>query len=513
MRYGCPLVVGAGPEPVAVAGADAAPVDHEQADERAKAVCNQGAGKTGQGLPRPYFEASPMVVSRYVFSHKVEAGWWGLYTPFEHGVCFVPEKVWRKLESSDFAGLGKATLQELIGKRIIVDADFDQSCLDGYRERAITKINAMYLVVVQQCNLACRYCVVENNVVDPARMKDRMDVGTAHAAINLFARLLDGGQPTEARVTYYGGEPLLNREVIKSTLPRIRTTQTRGMRRPVEAVMITNGMLYDDEIATMFKNYGTAICVSLDGTAEQHNAARVTHAGGPTHARILENIRRYQDKGVRMGLSCTIGKHNIDSLADAARFFVREVGITDIEFQMPYQVPDKGNAFYVPMEKATNQLLRATDVMLDELGVNEYTTFRRLESFIKGHWRHRDCGAAGGQIVISPKGKVGPCHSLVGSGKCFEGNVNDPNYDFFDDRVFAEWSARIPVNMPQCEGCSFIALCGGGCPYNALTAYGTIWEKDPQVCPYLQRLVPWILERLWHGRSLAPAEGSVAVAG
>jgi len=269
--------------------------------------------------------------------------------------------------------------------------------------------------------------------------------------------------------------------------------------------MITNGTIYNEKIANLFKRHGSAICISLDGMASQHDAARVTHEGAPTHSKIVENIKRYQDKGIRLGISCTIGRHNYDVLAELSRFFVREIGVTDIEFQMPYQVPDAGNAFYVSMSNAADQMLRAADVMIDELGVDEYTTLRRLESFINGHWRHRDCGASGGQIVISPTGKIGPCHSLVGSGTCFNGNVNDPEYDVFEDPVLSEWSARIPVNMPQCEGCSFIALCGGGCPYNALTAYGTIWEKDPQVCPYLERLVPWILLRLWHGKRLAPA--------
>jgi uncharacterized protein len=157
------------------------------------------------------------------------------------------------------------------------------------------------------------------------------------------------------------------------------------------------------------------------------------------------------------------------------------------------------------MSEAADHMLHAAQVMMDELGVSEFTTLRRLESFINGHWRHRDCGAAGGQIVVSPTGKLGPCHSLVGSGTCFQGDVNDPDYDFFADPVFADWSGRIPVNMPQCEGCPFIALCGGGCPYNALTAHGTIWDKDPQVCPYLEKLVPWILERLWHGPNLSAA--------
>jgi uncharacterized protein len=444
-------------------------------------------------------------LSKYVFAHQVEHDSWGLYTPFNHGVCFVSGTAWDKIRNAAFEDMNDTSLAELRAKKMVVDDAFDDSCLESYRQRAITKINAMYLVVVQQCNLACRYCVVENNVTDPTRLKDRMSVQTANAAIDLFTNLLDGSGASEARVTYYGGEPLLNPKVIKQSLPRIRSIAARGLKRPVEAVMITNAIIYNEEIAELFKVHGSAICVSVDGMAHHHDGARVTRKGKGTHAKVLENIRRYQDKGLRVGISCTIGRHNVDALPEIARYFVRELGISEIEFQMPYQVPDEGNAFYVSMSEATEHMLRACNVMMDELGTIEFTTLRRLESFVSGHWRHRDCGAAGGQIVVAPTGAVGPCHSLVGAGKCFSGDVKDPAYDVFDDAVFAEWSSRIPVNMPECEGCPFIALCGGGCPYNALTAHGTIWKKDPQVCPYLQRLVPWILDRLWFGGKATPA--------
>jgi uncharacterized protein len=438
-----------------------------------------------------------MKLSRYTFAHKVDQGWWGLYTPFEHGVSFVSDKVLHHVEAGEFGAIRETTVAELRGKKFLVEDGFDETCLEPYRDKATTRINAMYLVVIQKCNLACRYCVVENNVVDPARMKDRMSVKTAMSSIDHFARLLDGASASEARVTFYGGEPLLNPDVIMASVPRIRNIQARGLRRPVEAVMITNATVYNEDVADLFKKYHCAICISLDGMAEQHDAARITTKGLPTHSTVIETIRRYQDKGIQLGASCTIGRHNVDSLPELAKYIVSEVGIKDLEFQMPYQVPDEGNRFYVSMSDAADQMLRAATILMDELGVDEYTTLRRLESFTKGYWRHRDCGAAGGQIVISPTGKIGPCHSLVGSGSCFNGDVNDPNYDLFQDQTIAEWSSRIPVNMPQCEGCAFIALCGGGCPYNALTAHGTIWEKDPQVCPYLEKLVPWILDRLW----------------
>jgi uncharacterized protein len=441
-----------------------------------------------------------MKISRYVFVHEVEPGWWGLYTPFKQRVCFVSNEVWQRLSKLEFNMIRPSSLQALMDKKIVVNDSFDDTCLDDFRRRATAQISAMFLVVAQDCNLACRYCVVQGNVTDQRRMTDRMTVQTAKAAIDLFSRLLDASETQEARVTYYGGEPLLNPEVIKATIPLVQGIRARSLTRPVGAVVITNGMIYDEETANLLKEYAVPVAISLDGMAEQHDAARVTKAGTGSHATILGTMKRYQDKGLQLAISCTIGKHNVRNLADIARFVVREFGIREIEFQMPYVVPNAGNEFYIPMAEATEHMLAACDVMIDELGMCEFTTLRRLETFANVYWRHRDCGAVGGQIVVSPTGKVGPCHSLVGSGKYFNGDVNDPTYSFFDDPLFKEWTSRIPVNMPDCEGCAFIALCGGGCAYNALTSYGTIWAKDPQVCPYLEKFLPWILERLWRGR-------------
>lgn len=438
-----------------------------------------------------------MRLSSYVHALAVDYGWWGLYTPFDHKVMFVPDNAWKNLKASKFGNLKSTSLQSLIDQGFLVDEGQDEARIQELRSNAFTTLNAMFLVLTHRCNLACKYCVVEGNIEDKSRENDHMSVETGIKAVEMFARHLYQFQPREARVTFYGGEPLLNREVILATLPLIRRISHPSQSKSVDVVMITNGLKFDEEVASSLRAHGGAVCVSLDGKPEHHDAARVTKGGRATHAQALTSIKKYLDSNLRVGISCTIGHHNVENLPEIARYFATEIGILDIEFQTPYLVQGQGgNPLYVSMDTVTDQLLAAYD-SLTEFGVPEFTTARRVQDFLSGRWRHRDCGAVGGQLVVSPTGQVGPCHSLVGVGTFFDGDVRSDNWHVADSDSFNEWSRRIPVNMPQCTSCSFIGLCGGGCAYNAYAAEQTIWGKDPQVCVYVSKIVDWLLQRLW----------------
>ena len=112
-------------------------------------------------------------------------------------------------------------------------------------------------------------------------------------------------------------------------------------------------------------------------------------------------------------------------------------------------------------------------------------------------FNHRDCGAVGSQVVVSPGGMIGPCPSLVHNKEFFPGDIGDKKSSPDTLPIFSEWRQRVPVNMPACRGCPGIALCGGGCPYNALVQKGSIWEKDPQQCDYITEFIDWLIRQEW----------------
>ena len=87
------------------------------------------------------------------------------------------------------------------------------------------------------------------------------------------------------------------------------------------------------------------------------------------------------------------------------------------------------------------------------------------------------------------------------------GNVADPTCDPIEMENFQEWSKRFPLNMPICLDCPFVTICGGGCPYNAYVSSGSIWNKDPQVCTYLEEMINWILRYHWKKSGMADKHG------
>lgn len=459
-----------------------------------------------------------MHLSRYIQSKEVQPGIIGAYHPFGHEVTFLAGQTWSSLEAGRWTAVPGGVMADLVQRRFVVEEGFEERVLDGFQPQD-AELAEMWLILVQSCNMACHYCVVEGNVEDPERRRfksggpaeaagaprkpgaarsDVMSVEIAEAACATYARILQQSRARHPRVTIYGGEPLLNKPVIRRVLPLLRSISYPRQERPepVQILLITNGQIYDEELTAEFRRHRVSVSVSLDGMKHHHDRARVNHAGNGTFDRAVASLRRYKAAGLNVAVCTTIGTHNVEDLPEIADFFADEFGVP-VEFQVPFDVPyGNGNPFYLDMAKAAPKAMEAY-TRLRARGMIEGLAARRLIQMARGVFHHRDCSAVGGQFVVAPDGMVGPCHSMVGERTDFEGDVRDPTLDPAAMPRFREWHRRQPVNMPECHGCSAIAICGGGCPYNALTKKGSIWAKDPQQCDYMHYLIDWFIDDCW----------------
>ncbi|AZR72338.1 hypothetical protein BBF96_02385 [Anoxybacter fermentans] len=151
--------------------------------------------------------------------------------------------------------------------------------------------------------------------------------------------------------------------------------------------------------------------------------------------------------------------------------------------------------------------MKATEVLY-KYNVVKGTSCQRLQNFVLGKFRLRDCKSSGIQLVVVPDGMLGPCHSLVGFLEYYQGNIADPNCDLTQFDNFREWAKRYPLNMTLYTKCPFISLCGG-CIYNSYITSNSIWNEDPQICTYMCSLVKWILHDLWKKRGMSEKYGSI----
>jgi uncharacterized protein len=439
----------------------------------------------------------------------VSAGWKAIYSPYWHKVAFVRDEAWERLANGEHHFLPQEVVEYLSENHILVDDGFEEHWLRDNLQAAghQVKFDSMYLVTTQSCNLTCGYCAVMQNFDKPSRARERMSIRTGLSAVEFFERHLQHSQPPEARVTFYGGEPMLNQEVMVALVPRIKGIRYPNQHRLVDVVMITNGYLYDPDLTRLFAKHRVGVCVSLDGKKRHQDVTRLASgSGASTFDRAIDHYRRYQSAGLSTGISTALGRHNVYDLREICEFYATELEAPIVEFQIPYQVAGESNDFWISTVDAARHLMGAYEALRSH-DIVEATTYRRLRDFELGTIHYRDCGASGSQLVVAPDGSIGPCHSLVGSRAFFSGSVMDPDCDATTMDNFQEWASRFPLNMPICRDCPYISLCGGGCVYNSYVSTGVIWNKDPQVCPYMRELVDWILRELWITTGMAAKHG------
>lgn len=148
----------------------------------------------------------------------------------------------------------------------------------------------LILVVTNQCNLKCNYCLLDT-------VPEAMSFETAKAAIDLFLEAnANVKEHALSRVTFnfYGGEPLLEFDLLKRCVDYIKTKTFGAI--PVVLLMTTNGTLLTDEIISFLAENDFAVSISLDGPKEEHDRNRTTKANRGTYDKVLENLMRYKAK-------------------------------------------------------------------------------------------------------------------------------------------------------------------------------------------------------------------------
>ena len=338
---------------------------------------------------------------------------------------------------------------------------------------------------------------------------------TAMKGLEIFAKLAE--EAPRISMTFYGGEPLLNAEVVYSAMRYVRELEARGaFKKPVDMSLLTNGSLVDRSTIEVVRETKAQVSVSIDGPQDLHDAARVDGRGFGSFDSALRGFLLLQEAGLNPAVSCTLGRHNIEHIEEIARFIATELHPPGMGFNVLLPTISGGNPVDTSHEFAAGQLLRAF-IILRKYGIYEDRLMRRLEPFTQKQIHLKDCMGVGGQIVLSPDGRIGPCQAYLGLNGYFPWHVDDlypklaslTSEDVYGDPMFDEWRHRFPLNMKACAECAAIGVCGGGCPYAASVSHGSIWELDERICSQSNQTLEWMIwdtydhfiEQLSHGET------------
>ena len=186
------------------------------------------------------------------------------------------------------------------------------------------KLDALVFNVTESCNLACSYCIYSGNYENErTETKSDMSFETAKKAVNLFMPL----SKEHSLVSFYGGEPLNNMDLILQTINYIKKEYPQ---KQVTFSMTSNFCDADKFIKELIEN-GIYINMSLDGPKQIHNKNRKFKDGRPTHDKIMRNLQKFKEispEYVKTHISQNITYESLDNLPDIIRFFQENEDLT-----------------------------------------------------------------------------------------------------------------------------------------------------------------------------------------
>jgi len=333
------------------------------------------------------------------------------------------------------------------------------------------------LVPSLACPAGCGYCF------GPHVGAEVMSRETLEAVIRWQRALADEGTDGEGtlEITFHGGEPLVpGADFYRMALPTLRD----GLApRRVRFALQSNLWLLTDELCELFAQYGVSLGTSLDGPEAINDAQR----GAGYYERTIAGIERARDHGLAPGAICTFTAQSAPAADEVFDFFLGKGLNFSLHAALPSLRYPAVRRWALPPAAHGELLVHLLDRYLDNLTRIKISTLdsmaRSVSAGSGGICTFGDC--LGKYLAVGPDGAIYPCQRFAGLADYRLGNVADcPSAD--DMAATPTWqafAARQAQIAQECGDCSALAICRGGCPYNALVD-GSPEGRDPHCAAY-----------------------------
>jgi uncharacterized protein len=342
-----------------------------------------------------------------------------------------------------------------------------------------TVVKALCLHIAHDCNLACRYCFAEEGEYHGRRALMSLDVGKK--ALDFL--VANSGNRINLEVDFFGGEPLMNWDVVKSLVEYGRSLEGPHNKR-FRFTLTTNGVLLNDEILEFANREMANIVLSIDGRKEIHDKMRPFRGGQGSYDLIVPKFQKVaESRGQsRYYVRGTFTRNNLDFSKDVLH--LADLGFEQISVEPVVAGPE---ADYAIREADLPVLKEEYDALASEMlrrrkegkGFNFFHFMIDLEGGPCVAKRLSGCGSGTEYLAVTPWGDLYPCHQFVGNEKFLMGNVeegilrNDIRDEFKCCNVYAK---------EKCRKCFARFYCSGGCAANAYNFHGDINEAYDVGC-------------------------------
>ncbi len=386
-----------------------------------------------------------------------------------------PEEIMRSLSGSwppEEILEACAELDELIADGLLFSEDAYEDCMPDPAEREPV-VKALCLHIAHDCNLACRYCFAGEGEYHGHRELMSFDVG--RAALDFL--IAHSGHRRNLEVDFFGGEPLMNWEVVKQLVSYGRE-QEKICDKNFRFTLTTNGVLLNDEIMEFANREMGNVVLSIDGRREVNDHMRPFKNGRGSYDLIVPKFQKFADSRNQEHyyVRGTYTHYNTDFAEDVLH--LADLGFEQISVE-PVVAEDA--EAYALREEDLPQLFAQYDRLAAELvereragrGFNFFHFMIDLEGGPCAIKRLSGCGSGTEYLAVTPWGDLYPCHQFVGNEEFLMGNVWDgvTRTDLRD--AFAGCSV---CTKQKCRDCFAKFYCSGGCAANAWHFKGDIHD-------------------------------------
>ena len=332
-------------------------------------------------------------------------------------------------------------------------------------------VKALCLHIAHTCNLNCSYCFASQGKYHGERALMSYEVGKR--ALDFLIE--NSGTRRNLEVDFFGGEPLMNFDVVKQLVAYARSVE-KEKNKNFRFTLTTNGVLVDDDVIEFSNREMSNVVLSLDGRKEVHDRYRVDYAGNGSWEKIVPKFQKFVNArgGKNYYMRGTFTHANPDFLEDIKTML--DLGFSELSMEPVVAAADDPAAL---TEKDKSVVMKQYEdlakLMLERDKEGKPFTFYHYMIDLKGgpciYKRISGCGSGTEYMAVTPWGDLYPCHQFVGDEKFRLGDIwSGVN----NKKIQDEFASCNVYAREECRGCWARLYCSGGCAANAYHATGSV---------------------------------------
>ena len=348
--------------------------------------------------------------------------------------------------------------------------DIYEDYIDAFTEQE-TVVKALCLHIAHDCNLACKYCFAGEGEYHGRRALMSLEVG--RKALDFL--VANSGNRVNLEVDFFGGEPLMNWQVVKELVAYGRSLEEPHHKK-FRFTLTTNGVLLTDEVMDFVNKEMSNLVLSIDGRKEIHDLMRPHRGGQGSYDEILPKYKKAAGSRNQMNyyVRGTYTRNNTDFSEDVIH--LADQGFEQISVEPV--VADKKEDYALRMEDVP-KLLSEYDRLAQEYirrkrdgkGFQFFHFMIDLEGGPCVAKRLSGCGSGTEYLAVTPWGDLYPCHQFVGQEEFLMGNVED---GIVRKDIQDKFKACNVYSKKECRDCFAKFYCSGGCAANAWHESGDV---------------------------------------